>query len=130
MVEELWHLLDPGAEFLERGALLGAARAQLDWHENEITSSEFDRLILDAWEKFLEAFSFASRSRPRLRGFLRASYEAGSFRTLSNFENTLTDMGTVLKDLEREELAMRQAIAGYTKVLEEYRSWAVAFRAS
>ena len=123
MIEEIWHLLEPGLEFFDRGKLAKLGQ--------EILSEEYDDLqpdlIFDAWGEFLKAFSFASRSTPEFREFLRASYEAGTFQTLSNIEGVLEKMEVAITDIHREELTLRQSIEGYKRELETYQNWAINF---
>lgn len=124
VTEEIWHLLDPGSEIFDRGLLTQNARETLF----EIFSEETETVIFDAWEEFLKAFSFASRSAPELREFLRASYEAGSFKALSNIEDVLEKMDNAVSDLKNEELIVSHAIKDYTEDLKAYRQWAVSFQ--
>jgi hypothetical protein len=126
VTEEIWHLLDPGSEIFDRGLLTQNARETLF----EIFSEETETVMFDAWEEFLKAFSFASRSAPELREFLRASYEAGSFKALSNIEDVLEKMDNAVSDLKNEELIVSHAIKDYTEDLKAYRQWAVSFQAS
>jgi hypothetical protein len=126
VTEEIWHLLDPGSEIFDRGLLTQNARETLF----EIFSEETETVIFDAWEEFLKAFSFASRSAPELREFLRASYEAGSFKALSNIEDVLEKMDNAVSELKNEELIVSHSIKDYTEELKVYRQWAVSFQAS
>ncbi len=100
VTEEIWHLLDPGSEFFDKGYLAALASDYLFEIFGELTP----KLLFDAWEEFLKAFSFASRSTPALREFLRASYEAGSFKALSNMEGVLEKMNRSVSDLRKEEI--------------------------
>ncbi|MEL7359834.1 MAG: hypothetical protein AAFN40_25285 [Cyanobacteria bacterium J06560_6] len=122
--EEVWHLLDPGAEYFDRGKLTQIG--------HEVLSKSFDGLsetqIFDAWEEFLKAFSFASRSTPEFREFLRASYEAGSFKALSNIDDALEKMGAAINEIKSEESAARQSISDYVEELRGYRNWATNFQ--
>ena len=126
VTEEIWHLLDPGSEIFDRGLLTQNAGETLF----EIFGDETDTIVFDAWEEFLKAFSFASRSAPELREFLRASYEAGSFKALSNIEDVLEKMDNAVSNLKNEELIVSHAIKDYTEDLKAYRQWAVSFQAS
>ncbi|MEB3122587.1 MAG: hypothetical protein VKL41_15370 [Snowella sp.] len=126
VTEEIWHLLDPGSEIFDRGLLTQNARETL----LEVFGKETETIIFDAWEEFLKAFSFASRSAPELREFLRASYEAGSFKALSNIEDVLEKMDNAVSNLKNEELIVSHAIKDYTEDLKAYRQWAVSFQAS
>ena len=126
VTEEIWHLLDPGSEIFDRGLLTQNAGETLF----EIFGDETETIVFDAWEEFLKAFSFASRSAPELREFLRASYEAGSFKALSNIEDVLEKMDNAVSNLKNEELIVSHAIKDYTEDLKAYRQWAVSFQAS
>lgn len=124
VIEEIWHLLDPGVEFFDRGLLTKIGYDYL--------SSEFKNLkpqfIFEAWDEFLKAFSFASRSTPEFREFLRASYEAGSFRTLSNIEDVLERMNNAIGSIQKEEITAREAIDQYAIELKNFRNWAINFK--
>ncbi|WP_293354740.1 MULTISPECIES: hypothetical protein [unclassified Microcoleus] len=126
VTEEIWHLLDPGLEIFDKGLLTKYAHETLVQIFDDSTS----RVIFDAWEEFLKAFSFASRSAPELREFLRASYEAGSFKALSNIEDVLAKMDGAINSLKNEELTVSQAIESYAGELKVYRAWAINFQIS
>lgn len=126
VTEEIWHLLDPGSEIFDRGLLTQNAHETL----LEVFGKETETIIFDAWEEFLKAFSFASRSAPELREFLRASYEVGSFKALSNIEDVLEKMDNAVSNLKNEELIVSHSIKDYTEELKAYRQWAVSFQAS
>ena len=126
VTEEIWHLLDPGSEIFDRGLLTQNACEML----SEVFGEETRRVIFDAWEEFLKAFSFASRSAPELREFLRASYEAGSFKALSNIEDVLEKMDSAVSNLKQEELTVSHAIKHYAEELKAYRNWAMSFQAN
>jgi len=126
VTEEIWHLLDPGSEIFDRGLLTQNACKTL----SEIFGEETQRIIFEAWEEFLKAFSFASRSASELREFLRASYEAGSFKALSNIEDVLEKMDSAVSNLKQEELTVSHAIKHYAEELKAYQNWAVSFQAN
>ena len=126
VTEEIWHLLDPGSEIFDRGLLTQNACETLF----EIFGEETETIIFDAWEEFLKAFSFASRSVPELREFLGASYEAGSFKALSNIEDVLEKMDSAVSNLKNEELMVSHAIKHYAEELKAYQKWAVSFQAN
>ena len=126
VTEEIWHLLDPGSEIFDRGLLTQNARETL----LEVFGKETETIIFDAWEEFLKAFSFASRSAPELREFLGASYEAGSFKALSNIEDVLEKMDSAVSNLKNEELMVSHAIKHYAEELKAYQKWAVSFQAN
>jgi hypothetical protein len=123
VIEEIWHLLEPGTEFFDRGSLTQIGYEVLHEHFENLTP----QLIFDAWEEFLKAFSFASRSTPEFREFLRASYEAGSFKALSNIEDVLERMSTFVSSIHHEELTRRISIKDYADELKTYRLWATEF---
>jgi hypothetical protein len=120
---EIWHLLDPGSEIFDKGLLAKYADEVLF----QGSEKSMYKLIFDAWEEFLKAFSFASRSLPELREFIRASYEAGNFRALSNMEDVLENMNGAISSFKQEELAISHAIKSYTEELQAYKTWAVNF---
>ncbi len=122
--EEIWHLLEPGSEYFDRGKLAqdGYALMSKDFENIEAI------LIFDAWEEFLKAFSFASRSTPHFREFLRASYEAGSFKALSNIEDVLDSMDATIKAIHSEESIARKSIQDYVEELKVYKAWATEFQ--
>lgn len=126
VTEEIWHLLDPGSEIFDKGLLTQYAQQDL----SQIFGESTTKLIFSAWEEFLKAFSFASRSAPELREFLRASYEAGSFKALSNIEDVLDKMDGAINSLRDEELTVSQAIERYAEELKTYRAWAIDFQVS
>lgn len=122
--EEIWHLLDPGSEYFDRGKLTQDGYKYLSQNLDELKP----QLIFDAWEEFLKAFSFASRSTPEFREFLRASYEAGSFKALSNIEDVLEKMNAAINEIRNEESMARQSIKDYMDELKIYRDWATSFQ--
>jgi hypothetical protein len=123
VIEEIWHLLEPGTEFFDRGSLANLGYEVLHEHFENLTPES----IFDAWEEFLKAFSFASRSTPEFREFLRASYEAGSFKALSNIEDVLERMSTSISSIHHEELTRRISVKDYADELKTYRQWATEF---
>jgi hypothetical protein len=124
VAEEIWHLLDPGSEIFDRGLLTQNACKTL----LEVFGDNTEKIVFKAWEEFLKAFSFASRSAPELREFLRASYEAGSFQALSNIEDVLEKMENLVSSLKTEELTISDAIKCYAEELKAYQTWAVNFQ--
>jgi hypothetical protein len=124
--QEISHLLDPGIEYFDRGKLVQAGHSALQEHFAELTSE----IILDSWDEFLKAFSFASRSTPHLREFLRASYEAGSFRSLSNIEDVLEKMEATIGEITQEEMLAKQSIREYLDELKGYKNWAIGYLAT
>jgi len=123
VAEEIWHLLDPGSEIFDKGLLAKYAEETI----SPSYGKPVEKLIFNAWEEFLKAFSFASRSAPELREFLRASYEAGNFKALSNIEDVLDNMNTAINSFKDEELMVSHAIKSYTEELKEYKTWAINF---
>lgn len=124
VADEVWHLLDPGSEYFDRGRLTQSGYTQLHQHLNDLEPQS----VFDAWEEFLKAFSFASRSKSELREFLRASYEAGSFNALSNIENVLEKITIAIGEIQTEEIVTRQSIKGYIDDLKAYKDWARSFQ--
>jgi len=124
VTEEIWHLLDPGLEFFDKRLVTKHACESLP----QIFGESTEIIIFDAWEEFLKSFSFASRAAPELREFLRASYEAGSFRALSNIEDVLERLGGAISNLQDEELTVSNAIELYADELKVYRTWAINFQ--
>jgi hypothetical protein len=124
VTEEIWHLLDPGSEFFDKGYLTGLANDKM----KNIFGESTLKIFFTAWEEFIKAFSFASRSSPDLREFLRASYEAGSFRTLTNIEDVLERMNRAIGEFKDEEVMVSQSIEQYTSELKAYRTWAASFQ--
>jgi hypothetical protein len=122
--EEISKLLDPGFEIFDI----------------DLLTSNFERFASDkgfinynndntkkAWEEFLKAFSFASRSAPDLREFLRASYEAGSFRALSDIHDVIEDLENTLDAFNEEENRLKYLISAFSSDLHHYRDWADHF---
>ncbi|MEB3309292.1 MAG: hypothetical protein VKJ02_03590 [Snowella sp.] len=126
VTDEIWHLLDPGSEIFDRGLLTQNACETLF----EVFKEDTEKVIFDAWGEFLKAFSFASRSAPELREFLRASYEAGSFKALSNIEDVLEKMDNAVRNIQDEESTVSEAIQHYAEELKDYKNWAMSFQPS
>ncbi len=120
--EEIWHLLDPGSEIFDKGLLTHYADEMF-----YIYGESAKKLIFDAWEEFLKAFSFASRSAPELREFLRASYEVGSFKAYSNIKDVLENINGAISSFKNEELTISRAIKSYAEELQAYKTWAINF---
>lgn len=118
-------LLDPGSEIFDKGEVTQELKQFIT---DEYLNEHLEEVVFDAWNDFLKAYSFASRSSPALREFIRASYEAGSFRTLSNIEDSLNQLGSVVDNLSREELTTEKAIKQYIDELNSYRNWALSFQ--
>jgi hypothetical protein len=59
---------------------------------------------------------------------LRASYEAGSFKALSNIDGVLEKMGEAIDEIRSEELVARKSIEDYIEELKVYRDWATGFQ--
>lgn len=117
VTEEVSKLLDPGFEFLDRGCLVAELQDALG---PELADSTADA----AWGEFLKAFSFASRSLPELREFLRASYEAGSFSAISNISDALSRLGNEIDLVRGQESTLRTKISDYLQDLTRYGEWA------
>lgn len=122
--EEISKLLDPGLEIFDIALLTS-------YFERFASDKGFINYNNDntkkAWEEFLKAFSFASRSAPDLREFLRASYEAGSFRALSNINDVIEDLENILDAFNEEENRLKYLISVYSNDLQQYRDWADHF---
>lgn len=120
VAEELTNLLDPGLEIFDTGKLIDI---QLDYFEKR--DQEVDpKFLEDAWFEFQKAFSFASRSLPELREFLRASYEAGSFRVLSDIGGALKKLDYNINSFSRQEGHLNKNISDYMEELSRYKKWA------
>jgi hypothetical protein len=117
IANEFSKLLDPGNELFDEFGLTDDLIKALG---ARITRDEFS----EAWRHFHRAFSFSSRSRPELREFIRASYEAGSFKAISNFRDTMSRIESELEALLKQEGKLDSSIDEYTEELREYRSWA------
>jgi hypothetical protein len=124
VTEEVWHLLDPGSEIFDRFILAQNAKITLF----DVFGESTETIIFDAWDEFMKAFSFASRSAPELREFLRASYEAGNFKALSNIEDVLDKMNHAINNVKNEELTASNAIKLYAEELKAYQNWAANFQ--
>jgi hypothetical protein len=124
VAEEISHLLDPGAAYFDRGKLVQEGHSMLLEHFDGLEPE----VIWNAWGEFLKAFAFASRSASHLREFLRASYEAGSFKALSNIEDVLEKMGSAISEISSEELLAKQSIKEYIDELKGYKDWAVSYQ--
>jgi hypothetical protein len=122
--EEISKLLDPGLEIFDIDLLTS-------YFEKFAGDKGFNNYnsvyIKKAWDEFLRAFSFASRSAPDLREFLRASYEAGSFRALSNIHDVIEDMENTLDAVNEEEDRLKYLISVFSSDLHHYRDWADHF---
>lgn len=118
---ELAKLLDPGMEVFDSGALEQA----FDEAMATLTPNPFEEGAASrAWSEFLKAFSFASRSSPDLREFLRASYEAGSFRALWNIHEISRRVDSDLDLLTGQERRLRDVVNAYLSDLLTYKKWA------
>ncbi len=125
VVEEISNLLDPGLEVFDRYKLVTVLASALPTDFPGPVREDFAR---NAWAEFLKAFSFASRSMPELREFLRASYEAGSFRRISDIAGAVESFDSNITNLAEQEESLRNALSAYTQDLMEYRKWAQAYR--
>ncbi len=125
VTDELSKLLDPGLEIFDEGKLAADFESmQAECPIVEVAASD----ILDAWQEFSKAFSFSSRSTPALREFLRASYEAGSFRAISNISDALRRIDDEIDLLSEQEAKLSTSIFDYLGELTVYKGWAEAFR--
>ncbi|UCH97034.1 MAG: hypothetical protein JSV88_09345 [Candidatus Aminicenantes bacterium] len=122
--EEISKLLDPGLEIFDIDLLTSYfEKFAADKGFNNYNSA----YIKKAWDEFLRAFSFASRSAPDLREFLRASYEAGSFRALSDIHDVIEDLENIRDAVNEEENRLKYFIGVYSSDLQQYRDWAHHF---
>lgn len=122
--EEISKLLDPGFEIFDIDLLVShfeTYAAKEDFTNYNI------KIINRAWDEFLKAFSFASRSSNELREFLRAGYEAGSFRALSNVRDAIDRIGDTVEAVNKEEIRLKQLIHVYSSDLHDNRDWAEHF---
>ncbi len=127
VTSELSKLLDPGLEVFDHGALEQAFDETMSVLDpNPFATGTASR----AWSEFLKAFSFASRSSPDLREFLRASYEAGSFRALANIQEISRRVDSDLDLLTGQERRLRDVVNAYLDDLVSYKKWAAAAAAS
>ena len=127
VTEELSKLLDPGFEvFDEHKVVVGATRSikRADFPEFDESSA------LEAWKQFRKAFSFASRSAPKLREFLRAGYEAATYSMLTDIRGALQKFDYQISLLEYEERKIAKSIKEYDAELHEYQDWSIAFQLS
>ena len=113
-VEEISNLLDPGLEVFDRYNLVTNLASALPADIPEPVRDDFAR---NAWAEFLRAFSFASRSMPELREFLRASYEAGSFRRISDIAGAIESFDTTIKNLAEQEESLQNVLSAYSQDL-------------
>jgi hypothetical protein len=130
--DEVSKLLDPGLEVFDSGSLLAMIHRytqRTDEPEMDLTHLD-EKALEEAWGEFLKAFSFASRSAPELREFLRASYEAGSFRALSDIGSVLERMDHDLTLLSEQESLFQESIALHSSDLAKHRNWARTFTPS
>lgn len=123
VTEEISKLLDPGLEIFDLGALTDAFGEKSLGPVAEIDECT----VAEAWEEFLKAFSYASRSSPDLREFLRASYEAGSFRAISNIADALDQLDGEIDLMIRQESKLKSMITDYLHDLSSYGEWARRF---
>lgn len=117
---ELSKLLDPGFEVIDTVALTHSLAELL----TEPDSEKRIRLASDAWKAFFRGFSFASRSSPDLREFIRASYEAGTFRAISNISDAIESLDRNVTDILRHERDLQASMRDYARELAVYRDWA------
>lgn len=124
VAEEVAKLLDPGSEVIDQGLLVSYF---VDFAAKQGLSNVDTEIVAGAWEGFFKAFHFASRTTPNLREFLRASYEVGSFRALSDMSDVLERIGDTLKDVKEEENRLKHLIHAHKDELDFYRTWADNF---
>jgi hypothetical protein len=124
VVGEISNLLDPGFEIFDVDLLVS-------YFEELASKKGFtnysEKNVKKAWDEFLRAFSFSSRSAPALREFLRASYEAGSFHNLANVSDVIERLGNTIDAVDAEEKKLKQLIQVHSNDLQDYRIWADHF---
>ncbi len=119
--DEISKLLDPGVEIFDPGAATkGFESVVAAYPDCPITAET----IHQGWDQFIKAFSFALRTTPALREFLRASLEAGGFRSLSTLADALIDIEGELELAKSQESLLSESIIGYTRELSGYKAWA------
>ncbi len=125
VTEELSKLLDPGFEIFDPAEV---SQKLLEMLQSEEISNISLTNILEAWENFLKAFSFSSRSANDLRNFLKASYEAGNFKALTDINQDLKNIEDLLELSEFEEKKLKEYISRYLQDLSEAKEWAKNFK--
>lgn len=125
VTNEISKLLDPGLEIFDKEIVINELKENID-KVFLTTIITYESLSL-AWEEFQRAFSFSSRSTPHLRQFLMASYEAGSFRALTNISDVVEKFNNQVSLIEIEEDKLQHSIELYSKELAEYKNWSVNF---
>ncbi|MBF0369196.1 MAG: hypothetical protein HQL52_07035 [Magnetococcales bacterium] len=125
-VAEISKLLDPGLEIIDKPTLTAFFFQILP---EDIDSSFDPETVTAAWDRFLSAFSFRSRQAPELQAFLRASFEAASFREMSDISGLLDQLEQELNQVQTEEDRLTDAIDRYSGDLDGYRRWATSFSA-
>jgi len=124
---EFSKLLDPGQEYFDEGELSSMLHRFL---EDRSCDSIPQGDLMEAWKAFARAFSFASRSANELREFLRASYEAGSFRAISNISEVMDRLWQEMETLSEQEQVLSTSLNEYTGELRQYADWAKHFTRS
>lgn len=120
VMTEISKLLDPGVEIFDKGILVRYFYGKWNKNFRELDYKDVDK----SWDEFLKAFSFASRSTPHLREFLRASYEAGSFRAISNIDHnldTLISNAVLIRNIDKQ---IKRNILEYNNELIQFKEWA------
>ncbi|MEO0685999.1 MAG: hypothetical protein AAFY76_13400 [Cyanobacteria bacterium J06649_11] len=121
---ELSKLLEPGVEEFDLRALtIGFFHNVDDTHSKSISKED----VGNAWLAFQKAFSFASRARPDLREFIRASYEEGSFNALTDIKDIVDRMKHDGDNLLAEEDRLDTSMKEYKSELADYKEWAKRF---
>ena len=124
VTDEVSKLLDPGEEVFDVERLA-------DQFQRRLSDMPVDAsTVAEAWGAFLKAFSFALRSAPQLREFLRASCEASSFSAMSDLREVLGRIESAVDRVGRQVTALRVSAEEYSAELSEYREWALTYARS
>ncbi len=118
---EISKLLDPGSQIVDEFLLVAMLSERLD---ASIDKERTSAIAAEAWTDFFRAFSFASRSLPSLREFLRASYEAGNLLALSSITESLDRMNRDVSGIGSELDLLEGSIREFRTDLTEFRDWA------
>jgi len=123
VTSEFSKLLEPGTEYFD---IYKLTNYYSNFEKND--ASEFsEKEILEAWSEFRRAFSFASRARSEFRGFLRASYEEGSFLAISNIRDAVESLEKDIETVNGQKESLSGSIRDYEGELESYVQWAKNF---
>lgn len=124
VADEFSKLLDPGQEFFDENELSKMLAEHLNRRKCKPLAEDE---VFEAWRAFSRAFSFSSRSAPALREFLRASYEAGSFRAISNISDIMARLEREVDNISVQEDSLSASMSDYEDELKSYTKWAREF---